>query len=225
MSSFEQVPFDAAQFADNPEPRCPCLLLLDTSGSMQGEPIAQLNEGLAAFKEALLSDSLATKRVEIGVISFGPVQIISEFVSPDLFQPPTLSASGDTPMGQAIIQGIEMVRQRKEVYKANGIAYYRPWIWLLSDGEPTDSCKRAAEMVREGEQKKAFQFFAVGSEGANLDVLGQIATRKPLKLKEVRYRDMFVWLSNSMSSVSKSQPGEAVQLVNPVTPDGWGSAG
>jgi len=46
MTEFEQVPFDAAGFADNPEPRCPCLLLLDTSGSMQGRPISELNAGL-----------------------------------------------------------------------------------------------------------------------------------------------------------------------------------
>ena len=44
----EQVPytFDAAEFAENPEPRVPCVLLLDTSGSMTGKPIAELNEGL-----------------------------------------------------------------------------------------------------------------------------------------------------------------------------------
>ncbi len=49
MSELDQVPFGAAEFADNPEPRCPCLLLLDTSGSMQGEPIRELNRGLIAF--------------------------------------------------------------------------------------------------------------------------------------------------------------------------------
>ncbi len=46
MSNLEQVPFAEAEFAENPEPRCPCLLLLDTSGSMAGAPIAQLNLGI-----------------------------------------------------------------------------------------------------------------------------------------------------------------------------------
>jgi hypothetical protein len=54
LSEFDQIPFGAAEFADNPEPRCPCLLLLDTSGSMQGAPISELNRGLVAFKDELI---------------------------------------------------------------------------------------------------------------------------------------------------------------------------
>jgi len=50
---------DAVEFAENPEPRCPCILLLDISGSMQGERINALNEGLRTFKEELNRDSLA----------------------------------------------------------------------------------------------------------------------------------------------------------------------
>jgi len=56
---------ELTEFADNPEPRCPCVLLLDTSGSMQGEPINALNNGLRAFKDDLIKDALASKRVEV----------------------------------------------------------------------------------------------------------------------------------------------------------------
>lgn len=63
MSELEQVPFGDPGFADNPEPRCPCVLLLDTSGSMGGPKIAQLNEALrTSFAEELRSDSMAAKR-------------------------------------------------------------------------------------------------------------------------------------------------------------------
>ena len=71
-STSDQVPFGAAEFAENPEPRCPCILLLDTSGSMKAEPLAQLNDGLVTFKDELAADALAQKRVEVALITFGP---------------------------------------------------------------------------------------------------------------------------------------------------------
>ena len=67
----DQKPFGTEDFAENPEPRCPCLLLLDVSGSMAGEPIAELNAGLKAFRDELAADELAGKRVEVACMTFG----------------------------------------------------------------------------------------------------------------------------------------------------------
>ena len=221
----DQKPFGTSDFALNPEPRCPCLLLLDVSGSMEGAPIAELNGGLKAFRDDLVADELASKRVEVACITFGgSVNVASEFETADAFQPPWVKAAQNTPMGAAISAGIELVRLRKEVYRENGIAFYRPWIFLITDGAPTDEWGSAAKKVKEGEAAKAFAFFAVGVQSADMETLRKIAVREPLKLKALEFRGLFQWLSNSMKSVSRSTPGDEVPLKNPTEgPDGWAS--
>jgi uncharacterized protein YegL len=222
--SIEQVPFgENTEFADNPEPRCPCVLLLDTSGSMRGQPVAQLNEGIRVFKDELMADEMAAKRVEVAIITFGPVQTVTEFQTADVFTPPLLQAQGDTPIGAAIEAGLSMLEQRKQSYRRNGVAYYRPWIFLITDGGPTDPWQGAADQVKAGEAANHFSFFSVGVESARFDVLAQIGVREPLKLKELRFRDLFIWLSKSLGSVSKSAVGDKVELQNPATPSGWAS--
>jgi uncharacterized protein YegL len=223
MSGSDQLPytdrFDDSIFVTNPESRCPCVLVLDTSGSMSGRPIQELNDGLRTLREELLVDELAAKRVELGVITFGPVTTDVEFGDAHNFNPPILSAGGDTPMGTAISAALAMLDRRKSAYKQNGISYYRPWIFLITDGSPTDDCSAATRMIKEGESKNQFAFFAIGVSGADMSKLSQISVRPPLKLDGLRFRDLFSWLSKSLQAVSQSQVGQTV----PLPPPGWTS--
>lgn len=222
---YDQQPFVLDDFPDNPEPRCPVILLLDTSSSMGGEPIAALNAGLQIFEDELKTDSLAAKRVEVAVVTFGPVDIVNDFFPAYNFNAPELNASGITPMGEAVITAIELLGKRKERYKENGIAYYRPWIFLITDGAPTDTWAAAAEKIKAGEARKEFMFYAVGVEGADFTILNQLSVRAALRLKDLNFKDLFCWLSNSLGSVSRSYPGDQIRLANPTAPDGWGEVG
>jgi uncharacterized protein YegL len=219
MDSFNR--FNTREFATNPEPRCPCIILVDKSDSMQGEAIDQLNEGMQLLARDLAADPLASKRVELAVVSFGPVEVASSFHTANIFVPPTLVAFGHTPMGEAIELGLDLLDDRKRHYKQHSIPYYRPWVFLLTDGAPSDNIFIASEKVKFGEQNRAFAFFAVGVDGADMRSLSQIAVRTPLRLKDLRFADMFMWLSNSLKSVSQSRIGDEVRLDNPATPTGW----
>ncbi len=227
MSSFEQVPFNPGRaiakpnvFADNPDPRCPVLLLLDKSASMSGEPIEQLNDALQALRDHLRRDSLAAKRAELAVVSFGPVTADAAFDTVENFSPPALQAEGDTPMGRAIELALQMIEDRKRTYKENGVAYYRPIVMLITDGAPTDDWRQAAAKIRQGEEAKRLAFFAVGVDGADFGALQKLAVRAPIHLRGLDFKSLFLWLSASISAVSRSTPGGPVAL--PPVPAGWG---
>ncbi len=212
-------------------PHCATVLILDTSSSMNGTKIHELNEGLQIFTSELMADELARKRVDVAIITFGSqVDVVQEFTGIGEFTPPILMAHGFSPMGQAILKGVELVRERKEEYRNLGIDYYRPWIFVITDGYPTDM-RRGDEMwnevinaVHSGEADQKFLFWMLGVDPADMQILKEISpgNRNPLKLKEARFADMFIWLSKSLTKISDSRIGDSIMLESPIGPEGWG---
>lgn len=208
------------EFANNPDPRCPCILLLDTSGSMEGEKIRQLTEGFNQYIKEISKDELALRRVDFSVFTFGGgTELAVPFKSVDNISVPRFTAGGDTPMGEVIVRAIELLKDRKKEYKSNGIPYYRPWIFLITDGEPTDNIDSAIQAVQDGEEKRMFTFFSVGVDGANMNILKKFSKKRaPLALKGMNFKELFCWLSASQKNISHSKVADTIKL-EPT--DGW----
>lgn len=216
--------FGLPEFVHNPENRCPVTLLLDTSASMRGAPIAELNAGLRSFQHQIQNDELASLRVELSIVGFGgAVRMVQDFMNVDEIGPPQLEAEGDTPMGEALDLGLRLVEARKAVYRANGIHYYRPWVFLITDGAPTDGLawQTAALSMQEADLSGKLTFFTVGVQGADMEILREVASpnRPPLMLQGLKFRDLFHWLSASVRRVSMSRIGGETLALPPV--HGW----
>ena len=123
-------------------------------------------------------------------------------------------------MGAAITLGLDKLEERKLLFKKSGTPYYRPWIFLITDGEPTDEWHSAASRIQDSESRKAVAFFAVGVEKADMRKLAQIAPRErpPKPLNGLDFKSLFVWLSKSLTNVSHSKIDDQIPLA-PV--DGW----
>jgi uncharacterized protein YegL len=202
------------------QPHLPAVLALDTSGSMQGDAIAAVNSGLRSFRDALAKDPVARQRIEIGLVTFGHEVKSTVFCSVEDFNPPVLSASGGTPMGEAILVAADLIEQRKAQYKAVGTSYYRPWFFLVTDGQPTDMqvgdphWTKVAQRLREGEAGKRFLFFAVGVGAADMNVLKQL-TSEPAKMHDGMWDEFFASIVKNLKSRSRSNPGDAIKIESP----------
>jgi uncharacterized protein YegL len=201
---------------------------------MTGAPIAELNAGLRQFAEDVKRDTLASLRVDLAVVAFGgdvqalnvatgghtPVEFdaTTAFVSADEFIAPELSAAGDTPMGEAVHRGLGLLRERKEYYRMIPLKYYRPWLVIMTDGQPTDhGWEAAAEECRQEEERNGVTVFPIGVEGANMEILARFAVTPPLRLKDLAgdrkaFQEFFKWLSGSISATAASRPNEQIAL-------------
>ncbi|AOZ02701.1 hypothetical protein BKK81_26265 [Cupriavidus sp. USMAHM13] len=210
---------------DNTEQRTPLALVLDCSGSMAGRPMQELNAGLALLEKELKADVIASKRVRILVIRLGgndDAEVAGQWCDAMDFRAPDLVASGTTPTGQAVALALDEIEREKQRFRQAGVAYTRPWLFLMSDGVPTDAWDASASQACHAERTNKVAMFPIAvGESASVDVLGRFSSKGTpgvKQLKGLQFRELFLWLSASMQAVSQSTPGTQAQL--PST-DSW----
>ena len=200
--------------------RLPVYLLLDCSGSMTGEPIEAVRQGVKALLSELRSDpqALETAYLDSSARQITPLTELIQFKEPEI------SAGGATALGGALNVLIDCVnnevRRTTETQKGD----WRPLVFILTDGSPTDieAFNQAAEKIK---SLKAANIIACAA-GSNADTsyLKQI-TESVLMMNTLSAGDMaqfFAWVSGSIKMSSQSldaKPGRAIQL--PPPPQGF----
>lgn len=219
----------------NRDPRAACVLVVDVSGSMAGEPISALERGFAQFSDEIKEDPLARKRAEIAVVTFGSnAELLVPFQEGRYLEPARFQVNGSTNMGAGINLALDEVEARKQQYREADIEYFRPWIFLLTDGSPDRGSvfDSAVARLNEAERQRGVTVFAVGvGHAANFETLRTLSSdRDPLKLEGLKFAEMFSWLSNSMKAVSGSNNSgadesdlQAVTEQIQLAPPGWGA--
>ena len=216
--------------------RLPVYLLLDTSGSMYGEPIEAVKNGVQTLISTLRSDPYALETAYISIITFNssaqqvtPLTELAAFQQPNIdasgisiitfnssaqqvtpltelaaFQQPNIDASGCTALGGAL----ELLSQKidTEITKTTAEVKgdWRPLVFIMTDGEPTDSITRGLEEFKK--RKCGMVVACAAGQGANTNTLKQI-TENVVQLDtadSATIKAFFKWVSASISTSSKS---------------------
>lgn len=221
-----EKPFEAEE-VKNYAQKCCVALVLDTSTSMHGDGIDQLNFGIRSFINEIMADEPNLgQKLELGIVTFDTeVRRVSEPKLAQFLNFKPLTAGGSTKLVNGVREGIKMAAQRKQWYKDTGQMYFRPWVIMITDGAP-DLDQQAelpmlSEEIRAGMDGEDFWFMAIGVEGAQMWTLKIISHEKmkPRKLAGLKFTEFFRWLSSTIADVAKGQNVSDAIRKNP--DDAW----
>ena len=184
--------------------RLPVYLLLDTSGSMYGEPIEAVKNGVQVLVSTLRQDPYALETAYLSIITFDSdarqVAPLTELAS---FQQPNLEANGGTALGEAL--GLLAQKVDAEVTKttAEKKGDWKPLVFLMTDGEPTDDIKQGLAEFKK--RKFGMVVACAAGQNANTGILKQI-TENVVQLDtadSTTIKSFFKWVSASISTGSQ----------------------
>lgn len=186
--------------------RLPIYLLVDVSGSMQGEPIEAVKNGLQTLVSALRRDPQALETAYLSVITFATsARQVVPLTDLSAFQLPELTAGGCTALGEAL--NLLCDRAKAEIVKTTPERKgdWRPMVFLFTDGVPTDD--PAAGIRAFGAMKWGTSVSCAAGTGCDVNVLEKITPECVVRLDTADANTIsafFKWVSSSVSTASKS---------------------
>lgn len=185
--------------------RLPVYLVLDCSGSMSGEPMEAVRQGMKTLLSELKSDPQALETVYLSVIAFdSDARQVVPLTEVMLVKEPPLQASGTTALGAALTLLSERIEQEVRKTTSEQKGDWRPLIFLMTDGEPTDNWERAADAIK---QTRPGNFIACAAgAGANENVLKRV-TEVVVRLNDLEpdaLKQFFKWVSASVTTTSQN---------------------
>jgi len=191
--------FSKIELIEPNKPHVACVFLLDTSKSMNGAPIESLNKAINNLRMQKNTDDFVRNRVDIAIVEFNDrARVVQNFTPLSQMEPVSLTAGGRTAMGEGINMAIDMVKERNRFYDSMGTPCFKPWIFMITDGVPTDDVTSARQRIHEEESKGAFgklKFWTVGVPGYSKDVITSLSKRC-IALDEAIFDGIFDWMSD-----------------------------
>ena len=223
MENLEQRAFsESPKIINASESHMALVFLLDTSGSMgpndqEGSPINELNAGLNRFKTEVCKDKQTRDILDVAIIEFNSTHsVVQDFVPVEYMETVDLGTAGTTVMSSAIEAALDMVDERSRFYRRSGSTPYKPWVLMITDGEPDsdDDITAVTKRIKDMEQASKVSFRSLGVEGYNPQVLHTLCDKKVMKLMGTDFTSFFDWVNKSMRSVSQSSPAEKPKAEN-----------
>jgi uncharacterized protein YegL len=212
--SNDDVPNDdiGADYADNPAPRLPCVVIVDGSTSMtRNDNIGHLNRGLERFAQEIKDHPQASLSARIKVIRIGGgVETLVDWCDAIDFVAPTVRASGDTPLGRGVKQALSDIEEEKRRLDAAQILRKRAWLFMLTDGEPNDRNWEAEALAcRQAEHDNIVSVFPLGVDDADMEALAQFTDKRaPRHFSGEKFEQFFVWLTKSIVQGTRANAAE-----------------
>jgi len=190
--------------------RLPVYLLLDTSSSMQGVKIVGVNNGVVLICQELMSDPRAASTVHISVITFADQAYQSPLTPIAQFVPPQFPANSSMAPGTALGGALRLLNESldQDIIANQGAdrkGDYKPLVFLLTDGEPSDHWQTEAQRLATRTTNKVVNVIGLGiGPYANTNILRQVATTTLLMqdVTPANIKAFFTWVSGSIMTAS-----------------------